>query len=1035
MLNDCSYLHLDSPRLVKVFKIYRQAMTVMALLLLLIATPGIMLSQELALKSKYAYSTPALDAAQQLYRQKKYPEALAAFEAIIVEAEAQQNYEEVVYAMEKTALALRRLNRYDDATSVLESAIKTAIARLPKNHFLISKVYYTRGTTDHIRQSYYTARNYLDTALIYYNDSKSYDSAFLKRLIEYKYYAYQYSDGSKDTLLKYLSKMEAFEEIQQLKYPNPDKVLLLMQSYPLIYSQAGDFDQALAHAIRAYKFAQENKKESSNRFYAEAHYDLSRVLYFKKNYLKALEVGLSVMPMVENTDRSAMPEYYAFNNLLGVIYMALDDYINALPYFERALARKEIENNGIVQLNRSAFEAQVVMNMGICYSKLENDDKAKELLNKSILLRQEVNSSPNSDFQSHYEALGNFFSKKSNWREALISYDSALRNGLEAYSGEVTAFPSNDHFFSFKDLRTLTKKTESLSKLGNNSNDESLLESARVYAINTSTKLMENREALVASEGKLFLSENFKSLYETGLNICFELFNRTNNPEYFSDALHFARLSKATLFLEQSTEFELVNNNVIPTNLKRAYFESKVKIEGLQKSFNQLVVGSMTSDSILDINEKLMNARKQAILIKDSLKETLSDYGPLEASYSNVLKGTLNINVEEGHLLIEYFFGEDNLYILGVGPESKSFHKIKLDEAFEKALGRTVKLVSEVPNVENTDSGLREFIDDSSLLFDLLIAPVFSDLGEKPNRLVIVPDEFLSRLPFEVLLTEKPSKENAGFDRLPYLIKSFNIKYEFSSALYSNNSSAKPTVSKRFLGVGFKAEKNSSRRAGYGSLPGTEREINFLKSKIEGTYLIGENGGKENFIEKAKEFDILHLAIHGIADSLDRYKSSLIFNGGEGNILNTDDLYLADLNARLAVLSACESGLGSVTKGEGTFSIARGFALVGIPSLVMSLWKVNDQITSELMMSMYNDFIENGTAINESLRLAKLNYLESSDQYSGHPYYWAAFLHLGEDVTLNESQSSMSTNYLSVLLFVLVITLFTYLYIKRKRAK
>ena len=64
----------------------------------------------------------------------------------------------------------------------------------------------------------------------------------------------------------------------------------------------------------------------------------------------------------------------------------------------------------------------------------------------------------------------------------------------------------------------------------------------------------------------------------------------------------------------------------------------------------------------------------------------------------------------------------------------------------------------------------------------------------------------------------------------------------------------------------------------------------------------------------------------------------------------------------------------------------------------MSLWQVNDKITSDLMESMYEEFINNGKTINQSLQKAKLDYLEDADSYLAHPFYWASFVHLGENI-------------------------------------
>ena len=210
-------------------------------------------------------------------------------------------------------------------------------------------------------------------------------------------------------------------------------------------------------------------------------------------------------------------------------------------------------------------------------------------------------------------------------------------------------------------------------------------------------------------------------------------------------------------------------------------------------------------------------------------------------------------------------------------------------------------------------------------------------------------------------------------------------------------------ASKPLLGIGFSGSGVSDTRSYYSSLPGTESEIKFLQSTFEGDYFLGTDGSKSKFLEKAKEYDILHLAVHGEANSISRYQSSLIFNGFD-SLLKTSDLYAANLNARLAILSACESGIGQINKGEGTFSIARGFALVGVPSTVMSLWKVNDRIASELMVQFHSQLNE-GTAVDVAISQVKREYLINSDQYTSHPYYWSAFVSLGQEIHFSESDS------------------------------
>jgi CHAT domain-containing protein len=105
------------------------------------------------------------------------------------------------------------------------------------------------------------------------------------------------------------------------------------------------------------------------------------------------------------------------------------------------------------------------------------------------------------------------------------------------------------------------------------------------------------------------------------------------------------------------------------------------------------------------------------------------------------------------------------------------------------------------------------------------------------------------------------------------------------------------------------------------------------------------------------------------------------------------------LNAQLAVLSACNTGYGKIAKGEGVMSLARGFAQAGVPAIVMSLWTAQDKSTSEIMGNFYKALAD-GKTKDESLKIAKLTYLENASKLGAHPYFWAAFVLVGENKPL-----------------------------------
>ncbi len=1035
MLGYCLYLHHDSPRLVKVYKLLKQTNTIWVSIILLIASEGIVLGQEVALKSKYSYSTPALEAAQALYSARKYAEALSAFEKIINEAERQQNYEEQVYAMEKKALALRKLNRYEEAIETMDESIELATSKLPKGHFLVAKAYHRRGTMDHSLGNYYNARSYFDTALVYYDAASKYDSSIYKSMVEYKFYAYQYSEGSQDTLLRYLKRLVALERIQSNGNPDPNLMLRYLQSYPTIYIQKGDFEQALAYAIEGYQYAMENSKRVSNRFLAESQFYLAQVLYHKRDFHKAIKLGLELMQIVEKTPRAQMPEYYSFNNLLGISYMAIGDYEQAILYLEKAAEVIDDKGDLVKSRSGSKFFALVLINTGLCYNFLGDREKAEDLLSQSLARMKKLVSLPNPALHRNYERLGDFFASHLDWDSALTSYDSAMRNGLVQYQGSVLSFPSNvrNASYSYSDLRVLMKKAGVLKEASDSmDNPVELLLASKEYVEKTHDLLSINREAFLDSEGKLFLSENFKRLYEIGVDVSFSLYKLTNDKEYFEAAMNFSRQSKAILFLEQSQEFDLVNSDLLSSEIKERFFKVRSEVESLQKAFYSLIDVSVKSDSVIRLNQELADVRLSRDKLKDSIQGILESYGEGLSNVKRMLKDAETINPSSDQAFIEFFYGERNIYVMSKTDNKVSFQKIFRDQELDKALDIVINMVSKPPNTEYINDEFKEFKDNSSLLYSRLLEKTFFTLGNNFKHLIIIPDEVLARLPFEVLV-KNSKKASTGFHDLDYLVKSHSIQYELSSELIGNEK-RNGELGEGLLGIGFKQSGKLNSKYDYATLPGTEREIKYLKASFSGTYLIGEKATKSQFLAAAKEFDILHLAVHGKADNVNRYESSLIFNGEGDNVLNTNDLYLAGLQARLAVLSACESGVGVVNKGEGVFSIARGFALVGVPSIVMSLWKVNDNTTSRLMTGMYTEFIEGGSNINESLRNAKLSYLNEGDEYSGHPYYWAAFLQLGDNTKyVSESNSNLSRWLYSALLVIIFCAFLTVL-IKRKRA-
>jgi len=130
------------------------------------------------------------------------------------------------------------------------------------------------------------------------------------------------------------------------------------------------------------------------------------------------------------------------------------------------------------------------------------------------------------------------------------------------------------------------------------------------------------------------------------------------------------------------------------------------------------------------------------------------------------------------------------------------------------------------------------------------------------------------------------------------------------------------------------------------------------------------------------------------------------------------------LNADMVVLSSCSSGFGKMQKGEGMMSMARGFIYAGCPSIVMTLWQVSDRSSADLMSGFYKN-LKKGKSKKNSLRQSKIDYIQSSDKLKSNPYFWSAFLMVGDNSALYEP-SPVKILIIILLAFILLVAIFGY---------
>jgi CHAT domain-containing protein len=262
-------------------------------------------------------------------------------------------------------------------------------------------------------------------------------------------------------------------------------------------------------------------------------------------------------------------------------------------------------------------------------------------------------------------------------------------------------------------------------------------------------------------------------------------------------------------------------------------------------------------------------------------------------------------------------------------------------------------------------------------LFDQLVRPGLQ--GRTPKELLIVPHDALHYLPFQALM---PSPGR-------YLLQQVPLYYYSSASLMQFTRAKQQTGNPTFFALG-----NPDFQDPMLSLRYAEREARGIAALFPETALVtGKTATKATSLDEIRRHSVLHFATHAEFDEADPLGSSLLLaaTGGEEGRLEVQEIFGLDLHASLVVLSACETALGKITRGDELTGLTRAFIYAGTPSVITTLWQVNDRAAYELMRDFY-DHLKAGKDKAESLRQAQLAMLKRRP----HPYNWAAYELIGE---------------------------------------
>jgi len=677
----------------------------------------------------------------------------------------------------------------------------------------------------------------------------------------------------------------------------------------------------------------DRKKESDNLDSIGAiHYQLSDFKTALDYYNKSLDIKNEIIG--PKGDHATL--FYHF----GQTYIGLDNYSEALKYYEKALEEyKMIDDKG--------GESSVLNEIGRIYQEkgdyvggdLKNYEKALEYYEKALAITEKYE--PHnlrsklvdiSNIGLMYGTLGKFTKAEEVLKKAL-----AIANEI----GGVSKIAQLYNFFGW------LYGVQGLDSL-----------SAENYILSIET--VENIRSTLITEGQrtsYYASEQITYAYDKVVYHLLEI----NRKE---DAFNYVERSRARSFLDllASTDVKVGKSRHEEFLNKKEKFQEKEEEIG-----KELIVAEEDTVLYAELRGKLDEQRGLMIRKLEENKKYEPELASLVTINSLTLPQVQALLDKE--TVLEYFLRKQHPPLI--------FLITKDDvEVYQVDIGSdSLKVV--VKNFLSSIKNLSDSEEQSSKLYDLLIKPAISKI--ETEELVIIPHGILHYLPFQALQDEKGK----------YLLEKHQISYLPSASVMKYIIPKKRDKGKTILALGNPKLNKTS----FAPIPFAEQEVKaiaklFSKSKV----LIGAEATEEKFRQLAPDYDILHLACHAELNPDYPLYSGLLLSSSEeqDGELDVHELFTMDLNASLVVLSACQTGLGKLTKGDELVGLSRAFIYAGTPSVISSLWMVEDESTSYLMEQFYNNLKKYNKA--ESLQKAQL---QTKKKYK-NLRSWASFVLVGD---------------------------------------
>lgn len=731
---------------------------------------------------------------------------------------------------------------------------------------------------------------------------------------------------------------------------------------------------------------------------------------------------------------NSRPQESKLGNILLSLASDPSSKKQTVDFYERVLARWQ-------SFSQDRWgKATLLSNLGNAYLELGEKQQALNYYKKVLRLWQE--GSPNNQGQADaLDSIGKVLSELNQKEQAIDSFNRALSlwQGMRDVSRQAD---------------TLNLIGQTYADLGQYEPALDAFNQALQLSGEASSQAAESYLGIAKVERQRGNLQQAQTSIEDALNNIESPLSSSTNRERFNYSLSVRNLESETprlilalvlpYYQQRSPDPSSPKANVYKSYIDLAsYFASKQKyqefyIDLLMQLHKQnptqgyAVLALQASErSRARSLRALLNKSDRNIQNQENQTQTPSTFSSEELSQLPPLT-TIQEQLSDDTVLLEYALGEERSYLWAVTATGISSYELPKRAEIERA----ARLFYDFLTVSDKRIRKTKTLEAGLALSQIILKPVAEHLGQK--RLLIVGDGILNYIPFSALPIPQP---RASSDTVPttLLLENHEIVNIPSASLLTilrQNAGkrvsptktlavfADPVFDRRDERLNAKVtlgiEQSSSTPINnngtiqplntegfYPRLLGTRREAEQILSLVSQSNPASEQLNKFDFAasrQTATHLDlnpyrILHFATHGILDSQNPERSGIVLSGIneqgqlQRSLLSTPDIFNLKLNTDLVVLSGCRTGLGTEIKGEGLVGLTGGFMYAGSKRVVVSLWSVEDEATSELMKRFYQGIFTDKLPPTQALRQAQLSMLREP-QYL--PYHWAAFSLQGE---------------------------------------